>query len=57
MDKCREKDIHITLDTTGCVSPRVFESLADKADLFLYDLKIIDDAGHKKLPAHLTNTP
>jgi len=48
MDGCREKDIHITLDTTGCVSPRVFASLADKADLFLYDLKIIDDAGHKK---------
>lgn len=48
MDKCREKDIHVTLDTTGCVSPRVFESLADKADLFLYDLKIIDDSGHKK---------
>lgn len=47
MDKCREKDIHITLDTSGCVSPRVFDSLADKADLFLYDLKIIDDAGHK----------
>ncbi|MDQ1352319.1 MAG: pyruvate formate lyase activating enzyme [Acidobacteriota bacterium] len=48
MDKCRQKDIHIALDTTGCVSPQVFDSLAAKADLFLYDLKIIDDAGHKK---------
>ncbi len=48
MDGCREKDIHITLDTTGCVSPQVFDSLADKVDLFLYDLKIIDDTGHKK---------
>lgn len=48
MDGCREKDIHITLDTTGCVSPQVFDSLVDKVDLFLYDLKIIDEAGHKK---------
>lgn len=48
MDGCREKGIHIILDTSGCAFPRVFDALLDKVDLFLYDLKIIDDAGHKK---------
>ena len=48
MDRCRKQEIHITLDTTGCVPPRIFNSLLDKVDLFLYDLKIIDNSGHRK---------
>lgn len=48
MDRCKKNEIHITLDTSGCVSPIVFNSVIDKVDLFLYDLKIIDENGHKK---------
>lgn len=48
MDECRKKQIHVALDTTGCVSPGRFNSLVDKADLFLYDLKIMDDQQHIK---------
>jgi pyruvate formate lyase activating enzyme len=48
LDNCKEKEIHTALDTTGCVPPRMFESLAEKADLFLYDLKIIDNSQHMK---------
>lgn len=47
-DECRKKEIHIALDTTGCVSPRVFNSLMDKVDLFLYDLKIMENKEHIK---------
>lgn len=48
LDKCMEKEIHITLDTSGCVSPRIFNPIIDKIDLFLYDLKIMDDNNHIK---------
>jgi len=48
LDKCREKDIHIALDTTGCVPPPAFNSIVDKIDLFLYDLKILNEKDHIK---------
>jgi pyruvate formate lyase activating enzyme len=46
LTECRKKEIHTALDTTGSVSPNIFNSFADKVDLFLYDLKIMDDAEH-----------
>lgn len=46
--KCREEDIHITLDTSGYADPDTFESIIDDIDLFLYDLKIVDDDLHRK---------
>ncbi len=45
---CRQKDIHVALDTTGCLPPRRFEALTGRFDLFLFDLKLMDDAGHLK---------
>lgn len=48
IDKCNEEDIHITLDTSGYADPDTFESIVDDIDLFLYDLKIIDDDIHRK---------
>jgi len=44
--ECKKRDIHTTLDTTGWASPRVFASIIDKVDLFLYDLKIMDNKKH-----------
>ncbi|UCH92152.1 MAG: glycyl-radical enzyme activating protein [Candidatus Aminicenantes bacterium] len=46
LQECRKRDIHTTLDTTGYVSPRIFKSIIDKVDLFLYDLKIMDEQTH-----------
>lgn len=46
LKECRKRDIHITLDTTGYVSPKTFKSIIDKVDMFLYDLKIMDDKKH-----------
>jgi len=48
VDKCNKKDIHITVDTCGHVKPKKFDSIKDKIDLFLFDLKIIDEESHRE---------
>jgi pyruvate formate lyase activating enzyme len=45
---CRTAEIHTALDTTGHAPPEVIGAVADDVDLFLYDLKLMDDAGHRK---------
>ncbi len=48
IDRCKEKDIHVTVDTCGHVNAEKFESILDKVDLFLFDLKIIDEELHRE---------
>ncbi len=48
LDECKRKNIHTALDTSGYALPEDFYSIIDKVDLFLYDLKIIDDVKHEK---------
>lgn len=48
LETCAEEEIHTAVDTSGLVSTDTFDSLIDKPDLFLYDLKIIDNSLHKK---------
>ncbi len=48
LDECRQRDIHTTLDTTGYCSPSVFQNIINKVDLFLYDLKIVDEETHRR---------
>ncbi|HDZ26626.1 hypothetical protein LCGC14_0656070 [marine sediment metagenome] len=43
-----KKNIHVTLDTSGYVSFEDLGRICDKVDLFLYDLKIMDDEKHEK---------
>lgn len=45
---CRINHIHTALDTSGYAPERIFDSILQDVDLFLYDLKIIDDQEHKK---------
>jgi pyruvate formate lyase activating enzyme len=45
---CKSKHIHTALDTCGIVSTDMLAGLTDKVDLFLYDLKFIDDDLHLK---------
>jgi pyruvate formate lyase activating enzyme len=45
---CREREIHTTVDTSGYVSAKAFERVAKKVDLFLYDLKLMDDQAHRE---------
>lgn len=43
---CGGEDIHRVVDTTGHAAPEIFHEIADRTDLFLYDLKVIDPALH-----------
>jgi pyruvate formate lyase activating enzyme len=47
LDYCREKEIHTTVDTCGFAPTDVLEGIARKTDLFLYDLKVIDEKRHQ----------
>lgn len=48
LDACKEKGFHTTLDTSGYACWETLVQVADRIDLFLYDLKLIDDSRHKK---------
>ena len=43
---CKESGIHVTVDTTGHTSKKNLEEVLPYVDLFLYDLKHIDDKKH-----------
>jgi len=45
---CKNKSMHTTLDTTGYAIEDVFRSVLPYVDLFLYDIKFIDDKRHQK---------
>jgi pyruvate formate lyase activating enzyme len=46
--ECRRKGIHTALETSGYALPKVFESIIDFVDLFLFDVKLLDDKEHRK---------
>lgn len=50
----KKKNIHTAIDTSGYASKSVFDKIASHTDLFLYDLKIMDDHLHKKY-THVSN--
>jgi len=43
---CKQRGFHTAIDTSGYAMRASFEKIAPLTDLFLYDLKIIDDAHH-----------
>lgn len=44
----KAEDFHIAIDTCGYADRSVFEMIEPFVDLYLYDLKIIDDQMHRK---------
>lgn len=48
LEACKKSEIHTAIDTCGYTSWERLEVIASKTDLFLYDVKIIDNAKHKK---------
>lgn len=46
LERCGDLDIHRAVDTCGHAPRDVLLSVAERADLMLYDLKIADDTGH-----------
>lgn len=48
LDECGRRGIHRAVDTAGNVSASILQQAATRTDLFLYDLKSMDDALHRK---------
>ena len=48
LKKCKEDDIHTAVDTAGNIKWEVFEKIIPYTDLFLYDIKVMDNEKHKK---------
>jgi pyruvate formate lyase activating enzyme len=46
LQACRTKGIHTAIDTTGYAPPEIVEQISDWTELFLYDLKVMDEARH-----------
>jgi pyruvate formate lyase activating enzyme len=47
LDACRSREIHTAVDTCGYVPREVLLAAARTTDLFLYDLKILDERRHR----------
>jgi pyruvate formate lyase activating enzyme len=45
---CREKEIHTALDTCGFAGWETLDMVREYVDLFLYDLKLMDAARHRR---------
>jgi pyruvate formate lyase activating enzyme len=48
LKECKGENIQTALDTCGYASQNVFKSIIEYVDLFLYDLKLLDDEEHEK---------
>ena len=48
LDACGQLDIHRAVDTSGYATKAVLLEVANKTDLFLYDLKHMDPEVHRK---------
>ncbi|TKJ29932.1 glycyl-radical enzyme activating protein [bacterium (candidate division B38) B3_B38] len=48
VEECKARGIHTAVDTCGYAPFEVIQSISDKVDLFLYDLKIMDDEKHRQ---------
>jgi len=46
---CRERGLHTAIDTSGYAPRDVILEAASLTDLFLYDLKLLDEARHQEL--------
>jgi pyruvate formate lyase activating enzyme len=46
---CHERGIHTAIETTGYTPWRILAGFAPVVDLFLYDLKPMDDASHRRV--------
>jgi pyruvate formate lyase activating enzyme len=48
LDACGERDLHRAVDTSGQAAPAVLRAIAGRAELFLYDLKLMDPERHRR---------
>jgi pyruvate formate lyase activating enzyme len=56
LTECRKEGIHTAVDTTGLTSPDILRKVAEQTDLFLYDIKTMDDGRHRQFTG-VSNRP
>lgn len=44
---CKEREIHTAVDTSGFASSEILSRIGESVDLWLYDLKLMDDEKHR----------
>jgi len=49
LDACRRHGLHVAVDTCGHAAPEVVLETARRADLVLFDVKVLDSARHRGL--------
>lgn len=45
---CRDRGLHVAVDTCGMAEPRTAERVLPLADLVLFDVKVVDEARHRR---------
>jgi len=53
---CQKREIHTALDTSGYAPADIFDAMLELVDLFLFDLKLIDDQRHREYTG-VSNAP
>jgi pyruvate formate lyase activating enzyme len=48
LSECKERAIHTAVDTCGFARYEIIDRMRDKVDLFLYDIKTMDNRKHRK---------
>jgi len=48
LDEFRKREIQTALDTNGYTSYEILDGIRGKVDLFLFDIKLMDNTGHRK---------
>jgi pyruvate formate lyase activating enzyme len=48
LDECKEKNIRTAVDTCGHAPSKSIDMISNRVDLFLYDIKIMDETKHRK---------
>ncbi len=49
LERCREREIHTAVDTSCYAEPKIIEMVGEKTDLFLCDIKHMDNEIHERL--------
>jgi pyruvate formate lyase activating enzyme len=48
LERCRQMGLHSAVDTCGFASRQTMREVAERADLLLYDLKLLDPEAHRR---------
>ncbi len=48
LEESKKRGMHTVVDTCGYAKPEVIDRISEKVDLYLYDLKVMDDRKHRQ---------